>query len=80
MDLVLIRGNKIVVGIEIKYSNSPKLSRGTHEVFTDLDIPEVLVLTPSSDEYKMYDKITVVPLDRLRFHLKRLKLLSIHQE
>lgn len=80
LDLLLVKGGKVIVGFEIKYSNSPKLSQSIHEIVSDLKIPQILVITPSSDEYQMHINILVTPLSRLRFHLKRLNLISIHQQ
>jgi hypothetical protein len=77
LDLVLVKGVLPVLGLEIKYSNAPKLSRGTKISQKDLgDIP-ILVLTPSIDEdYQLDTDITVTSLDRLFLHLERYKLLG----
>lgn len=70
LDLLLVRGGNPVLGIEIKYSNSPKLSRGSYIAQQDLgDIP-FIVVTPSADDYKMTDNIQVCSLLTLNENLK----------
>jgi uncharacterized protein len=71
LDLILVRGAKPVLGIEIKYSNSPKLSRGNYIASQDLgDIP-LLVITPSATDFKMADNVEVCSLQTLNQHLRR---------
>ena len=71
LDLVLVRGANPVLGIEIKYSNSPKLSRGNYIASKDLgDIP-LLVVTPSATDYKMAENVEVCSLQTLNQHLRR---------
>lgn len=75
LDLVLVRGANPVLGIEIKYSNSPKLSRGNYIASQDLgDIP-LLVITPSATDYKMAENVEVCSLQTLNQHLRDRKLL-----
>ena len=65
LDLVLVRGVAPVLGIEIKYSNVPKLSPGNHIALKDLgDIP-LLVVTPSAGDYKLSQNISVCGLPSL---------------
>lgn len=53
LDLVLVRGNQPVVGIEIKYTNAPTLSRGNYVASRDLGNIPLLVVTPSASDYKI---------------------------
>jgi uncharacterized protein len=73
IDLVLIKGIKPVAGIEIKYSNSPSLSRGVHECIADLKTERNFVITPSSLSVTTKENIRVVSLyDFLRNELPSL--------
>jgi len=74
IDLLLMKGTQIVMAFEIKYSNSPKLSSSIKKTISDLMILQLLVVTPSSDEYKLTEKITVCPLKNVFKHLIELKL------
>ena len=69
-----MKGSNVKVGFEIKYSNSPKVSPGIHRVIQDLNIPLVLVVTPSSDEFPYKEKIRIAPLNNVINHLRQLKL------
>ena len=76
LDLVLVRGANPVLGIEIKYSNSPKLSRGNYIALQDLgDIP-LLVITPSATDFKMAENVEVCSLLTLNEHLRDRKLIA----
>jgi uncharacterized protein len=76
LDLVLVKGITPILGIEIKYSNAPKLSKGNKIAATDLGEIPILIVTPSvNEEYDLAKNMTVTSLDRLFEHLNRLKLL-----
>ena len=51
IDLVLIKGMRPVSAIEIKLSNSPKLTRGNTIAFEDIKAQSNYVITPSSEDY-----------------------------
>lgn len=76
LDLVLVRGSKPVIGIEIKYSNVPKLSRGNYIASRDLgDIP-LLVVTPSAGDFRPDAQAQVCNVATLWQYLKPYKVLS----
>ena len=76
LDLVVVRGANPVLGIEIKYSNSPRLSRGNYIALKDLgDIP-LLVITPSATDFKMAENVEVCSLQTLNEHLRDRKLIG----
>lgn len=50
LDLVLVKGNTPVLGIEIKTSNAPKITKGTALAAADLGNIPVLIITPSVQE------------------------------
>lgn len=75
LDLVLVKGLQPVIGMEIKLSNSPSLSKGLTIASQDLgDIPVCVVTHSVSEDYKLSDKISVTSFERVFELLKRLGL------
>ncbi|SDE62869.1 hypothetical protein SAMN04487996_10662 [Dyadobacter soli] len=72
LDLVLVKGNNVKVAIEIKYTNSPVLSRGNTLAQEDLGSPPLLVVTPSAEDYNMRENVLVCNIGTLAGHLERL--------
>ncbi|MDR6807919.1 putative AAA+ superfamily ATPase [Dyadobacter sp. BE34] len=72
LDLVLVKGNNVKVAVEIKYTNSPVLSRGNTLAQDDLGSPPLLVVTPSAEDYNMRENVMVCSIGTLTEHLKRL--------
>jgi len=62
VDLVFTKGLTVVATAEIKYSNSPQLSRGNLQAIEDLNAPVNFVLTPSSDDFLIKENIRVCSL------------------
>ncbi len=67
-DLVFARGLKVVASAEIKYSNSPYLTKGNYLAFEDLKAPVSFVITPSSDDYLIKHQIRVCSLKSFIFN------------
>ncbi len=61
-DLVFARGLKVLATAEVKYSNSPQLTKGNFQAFEDLKASVNYVITPSSDDYLMKENIRVCSL------------------
>jgi predicted AAA+ superfamily ATPase len=61
-DLVLVKGIKPIVAIEIKLSNSPSVSRGFYESLRDLKLEKGFVVTPQSDTYALNTEAMVMNL------------------
>jgi len=61
LDLLLFRAGKRI-GFEIKYSDSPNLSRGSYSAMEDLNLDHLYVIVPTSKTYPLKDKITVTSL------------------
>jgi len=61
-DLVLVRGVRPVSGIEIKYTSSPKLSRGLNQAFQDINADQNYIITPGTDDYLINEKTRVCNL------------------
>lgn len=62
VDLVFTKGLTVVATAEIKYSNSPQLSRGNLQALEDLNAPLNFVITPSSDDFLIKENIRVCSL------------------
>ena len=61
-DLVFSKGMNVVAAAEIKYSNTPQLTKGNFQAFDDLNAPMNYVITPSSDDYLFKERIRVCSL------------------
>ena len=70
LDLVLVRGIAPVLGIEIKYSNAPKLSKGNLIAATDLGNVPILVVTPSAEDYPLAENTRVCSIRTLKTNLQ----------
>lgn len=58
-DLVITKSQQPIMCIEIKYSSSPKLTRGTTIAFADMQAEKNFIITPNSDEYSIKENIRV---------------------
>jgi predicted AAA+ superfamily ATPase len=61
-DLVLARGGKPLLAIEIKYTSVPKISRGLTLAFNDIQAPENFIITPETKDYLIREDIRVCSL------------------
>lgn len=61
-DLVLTRGGKVLAAIEIKYTSSPKITKGLKNAFNDINAKNNYIITPTTDDYLISDKIRVCNL------------------
>jgi uncharacterized protein len=62
MDLVFSKGFSVIATAEIKYSNSPQLTKGNFQAIEDLKSPINFIITPSSDDFLIKDKLRVCSL------------------
>ncbi|MGE4425658.1 MAG: ATP-binding protein [Solirubrobacteraceae bacterium] len=71
VDLVLVRGGRPAIAIEIKRSTAPTASAGTRRAVADLDVEHAYVVHPSTGD-DSYDSngLEVIGIDRL---LRRLR-------
>lgn len=76
LDLLLVRGGKPVVGIEIKYTNAPKLSRGNYIASRDLGGIPLLVVTPSAQDFRPDEQAMVCSLATIWQHLVPYEVLN----
>jgi len=58
-DLILVNGLTPVAAIEIKYSNTPSLSKGFYNVIDDLKIEKSFVITPGDKRYPLGETTVV---------------------
>lgn len=61
-DLVLMKADKPVVGIEIKYTSSPKPTKGMLQSFQDLKTNENFIITPMSDDFALTETLRACSL------------------
>lgn len=75
LDLVLVKGMQPVLGLEIKLSNAPGITRGTTIASADLgDIPVLVVTHSVAEDYEHNDQVRVTSFERLFTQLEALQL------
>lgn len=62
MDLVFTKGFNVIATAEIKYSDSPQLTKGNFQAIDDLKAPLNFVITPSSDDYLYKENLRICSL------------------
>ena len=71
MDLVLVKGIKAILSIELKTTETPRLSRGFYESIEDIKSPNNYVITPGNfPAYNLSENVIVCGLQE--FVLKKL--------
>ncbi len=60
---VMARGKRL--GFEFKYADAPGTSRSMHISIKDLGLDHLWVIYPGRREYKLDEKITVIPVDTI---------------
>ncbi|MBC7775999.1 MAG: DUF4143 domain-containing protein [Phycisphaerae bacterium] len=65
IDLVLVRGNKPVLAVEIKMSASPSLSKGNRLALSDLGNPPAAIVLPHNVDYPLEEQVRVCGLEHL---------------
>ena len=61
-DLVLVRGGRPVSGIEIKYTSSPRPTRGLNQALKDINADQNYIITPGTDNYLLNQNTRVCSL------------------
>lgn len=75
LDLVLVKGNQPILGIEVKYTNAPDVSRGMTLASTDLGNLPIWIVTPSvSESFYLRDNMQVMSMAMLRNKLELMGL------
>jgi predicted AAA+ superfamily ATPase len=62
VDLIITKPNDVKIGVEIKFSSSPTLSKGNYEVIKDLDLERLYVIIPTNDQFLLKKNIEVIGL------------------
>lgn len=76
LDLVLVKGVLPILGIEIKLSNSPTLTKGLTIASQDLESIPVFVVTHStSEDYDYSSNVRVTSFERIFTYLKEYNLI-----
>jgi uncharacterized protein len=75
IDLVLVKGMKAFVSIEIKLSNAPKITRGNRVSIMDLQTPHNFIVTPSATTYPLDNEMTITDLQHIFNQLGELGVL-----
>lgn len=63
LDLLITEGNQPVMGIEIKFSASPKVSQGMQICLDDLGLSKGYVITPDTEHFNLSKQIEVCSLE-----------------
>lgn len=61
-DLVLVKSGQPLAAIEIKYTSSPKISRGLTQALRDINAVGNFIITPRTDDYMIQRSIRVCSL------------------
>jgi len=73
IDLVLVYPNQKRIGVEIKFSSSPKLTKGNYEAMSDLNLTHLFVVIPGEEAYLLKENVEALGIAQL---LNRLLVLS----
>jgi uncharacterized protein len=76
LDLVLVQNTKVKVTIEIKYGNSPNISKGNTLAINDLGANINLVVTPQADDYWYRTNLRICNISTVWQYLENEGLLS----
>jgi hypothetical protein len=76
IDLLLLKGNRPWAAFEIKYSNSPKMTKGSTEALKDLECPHQFIVTPTAGKYEMRQGLWVIGVEDLPGVLAQIGVLA----
>ena len=74
IDLVLEVSNKVVACFEIKFSDSPALTKGNHFAVEDMQCGNNFIITYPAGDYRLNKRWQVTDLQHVGQHLDRLGL------
>jgi predicted AAA+ superfamily ATPase len=72
LDVVLTFPQGQRIGVEVKFSSTPKLSRGNYEAMKDLDIKQLYVIAPISDCFFLKENVQAMGITEFVKILKEL--------
>ncbi len=70
IDLVVARGGRRRIGIEIKRTTAPRVTRSMRSVLTDLELSEVVLVHAGPESYRLDDRVRAVAAARLETDLR----------
>lgn len=76
IDLLIVKGDRPMVGIEIKLTNSPTLTKGNTIAMEDLKANNNFVVTPSADDYLIQRNVQVCSIKTIWKYLEELEILT----
>ena len=65
IDLVLTFPSNEKIGIEMKWSSTPKVTAGTYEAMNDLNLSKLYVVSPTADAFLLHQHIEVLGVKAL---------------
>ena len=72
VDLVIIKGVKPILCLEIKLSLSPSPSQGFFNAMRDLNCKEGIIVYPGDDLYSIKNNVKAIPVSGLISYLQKL--------
>lgn len=76
LDLILVQNTEVKVTVEIKYGNSPNISKGNTLAIRDLSAKLNLVVTPQADDYWHHANLRVCNISTIWQYLRDEGLLN----
>lgn len=67
MDLVLLPPKKPPIGIEVKFSKSPSLSKSFRQAFSDLGCQSGFIVCPVKERFPLGKKVEALPVEELSY-------------
>ena len=61
LDLLVKCGGKRI-GVEVKRADAPRLSASMRQALVDLELDQLLVISPGARAYQLHERARVVPL------------------
>lgn len=65
IDFILQFPNNEKVGIEVKWSSTPKLSSGTYKAMQDMEIEHLFVVSPTVDTFNLKHNVQVINIKKM---------------
>lgn len=66
MDLILVRPGSQIVAVEIKYTASPKITKGFYEAFTEAKCQRGYILYAGNERYNLAKNIVALPVNQVK--------------
>ena len=73
-DLVVVKGGIPLMSVEVKYTSTPRLTKGNRIAFDDIGAEKNFVITPNTDDFMISKNIYVYSLDSFLNRIKSKQL------